>query len=148
MTDERMGDALWSALRRLPPGSGVVLRHHATVPLERARLARRVRRIARTRRLVLVVAGDRRSGVRVAPAHDRVEALAGVRAGADLLFVSPLRATRSHPGQSALGLVGAIRVMRGLSPTIIALGGMDARYWRRIRRFGFDGWAGIDAWMG
>ncbi|MEJ8630952.1 hypothetical protein P0F65_16040 [Sphingomonas sp. I4] len=30
MTDERLGDGLWRALARLPPGSGVVFRHHAT----------------------------------------------------------------------------------------------------------------------
>lgn len=158
MTDERMGEALWPALRRLPPGSGIVLRHHATLPLERERVARRIRRIAHARRLVLVVAGeplagdgvhgDRSTrGVRTWSAHDRAEALAGVRAGADILFVSPVRATRSHPVQPSLGLTAALRVARGLSPMIVALGGMDARYWRRIRRFGFDGWAAIDAWM-
>lgn len=158
MTDERMGDALWAALRRLPAGSGVVLRHHKTPPGERARIARRIRRIAHARCLVLVVAdkplaGDGvhgtavSRGLRTWSAHDRREALAGVRAKADVLFVSPIRTTHSHPGAPALGIVRAIRIVRGLSPTIIALGGMDARYWRRIRRFGFDGWAAIDAWL-
>ncbi|RYD48780.1 MAG: thiamine phosphate synthase, partial [Sphingomonadales bacterium] len=28
MTDERMGDDLWDALKRLPRGSGVIFRHY------------------------------------------------------------------------------------------------------------------------
>lgn len=158
MTDERMGNGLWAALLRLPPRSGVVLRHHATLPGERARIARRVRHIARARRLVLVVAGKplagdgvhgaaATQGLRTWSAHNRRKALAGARAKADALFVSPIRTTRSHPGAPVLGVVRAIRIARGLTPIIIALGGIDAHYWRRIRRFGFDGWAAIDAWL-
>jgi thiamine-phosphate pyrophosphorylase len=38
MTDERLGDALWTALRRLPRGAGIVFRHYATPPAERRAL--------------------------------------------------------------------------------------------------------------
>ncbi|RZL97768.1 MAG: hypothetical protein EOP68_26070, partial [Sphingomonas sp.] len=81
------------------------------------------------------------------PAHDRREAVAGARAGA-VLFVSPVFATRSHPGAGALGPVGAARVGRGLGLPMIALGGMTERRWRRIAHLGFHGWAAIDTWMG
>jgi thiamine-phosphate pyrophosphorylase len=150
MTDERMGDAMWTTLRRLPPGSGVVFRHYATPPAERRALLLRVRRIAVARRLVLVVAGARGGhgrGPRAQswPAHDRREAIAGWRAGARRFFVSPVFATRSHPGARALGVMKAAAIARGLGE-IVALGGMDARRWRRIRGLGFAGWAGIDAW--
>ncbi len=30
---------------------------------------------------------------------------------------------------------------------MIALGGMTEARWRKIRRFGFHGWAAIDAWI-
>ncbi|RZM02963.1 MAG: thiamine phosphate synthase, partial [Sphingomonas sp.] len=111
MTDERMGVALWRALVRIPPGSGVVFRHHATSARERLALFRRVRRIARARELVLVAADPplpcpvhgRVAGATTWPAHDRSEALAGARAGAAVLFVSPVFPTRSHPGAAALG---------------------------------------------
>lgn len=158
MTDERMGDALWPALRHLPPGSGVVIRHHATPPAIRRAIALRIRRIATARRLIIVIArghlpgadgvhgGGRTMGMRTWPAHDRREARAGVAAGADALFVSPLYPTRSHPGAPAIGPVAARRIARGLATPIIALGGMDAKKWRRIRRLGFHGWAAIDAW--
>ena len=155
MTDERMGEALWAALRRLPPGAGVVFRHYATPPATRRRLLRRVRRIATARRLKLVVAGEAPAGMRRHgrgpaawswPAHDRRQAIAGWRAGARVFFVSPVFATRSHPDAEPIGPLRAARIARGLGPAV-ALGGMTARRWRRVRRL-FAGWAAIDAWVG
>jgi thiamine-phosphate pyrophosphorylase len=156
MTDERMGDGLWAALRRVPPGGGVVFRHLATPARERLALFRRVRSVAVARRLVLVVAGERlpwagrHGGTRpvTAPAHDRREAVAGVRKGARVLFVSPVFATRTHPGVRGLGVRRAGAVVRGLPVLAMTLGGMDARLWRGMRRLGFVGWAGIDGWLG
>ncbi|MET4897324.1 thiamine phosphate synthase [Sphingomonadaceae bacterium jetA1] len=162
MTDERLGDGLWAALRRLPPGSGVVFRHHATPPAARRAIHRRVRRIAQARRLVLLVAGGglagkgvhgdevhkdgRMRGLHSWPAHDRCEAMAGWKRDADLLFVSPLYPTRSHPGAPSIGPAAAARIGRGLNLPMIALGGMDARRFRRLRGR-FHGWAAIDAWQ-
>lgn len=152
MTDERMPD-LWGALRRLPPGSGVIFRHHATPAAERLRLFRRVRRIARARRLVLHAANPplpapvhgRVRGAVSRPAHDRAQALAGLKAGARVLLMSPVFPTRSHPGAAALGPVRAARIGRGLGLPLVALGGMNERRWRRVRGLGFAGWAGVDA---
>jgi len=155
MTDERMGGALWPALRRLPPGSGIVFRHYATPPAERRALFRRIKRIASARRLVVVVAGPDpihadgvhgpapTTGLRTWPAHDRRQALQGRRAGADALFVSPLYATRSHDDSVGIGPAKALKIGYGLP--IIALGGMTERRWRRLH--GFHGWAAIDAWI-
>ncbi|WP_375285476.1 thiamine phosphate synthase [Sphingomonas sp.] len=156
MTDERAD--LWAAVRRLPPGAGVVFRHYATEPAERRRLFARLRRTTRAKRLVLVRAGAiplpgemgihgrPGRGLVTWPAHDRVEALAGRLAGAALLFVSPVYPTRSHPGAPALGPAQAARLGRGLGVGLIALGGMDARRFRPLSRFCFAGWAAIDAW--
>ncbi|MBJ6122435.1 thiamine phosphate synthase [Sphingomonas sp. BT553] len=156
MTDERLEDRLWPILLHMPPGSGVVFRHRATPPAERRALFQRVRRIARARRLLLLAVDPplpgsvgihgRVSGATSWPTHDRGEALAGVRANTKLLFVSPIFATRSHPGAAALGPIKARRIGQGLGVAMIAMGGMDARRWRRIRHLGFAGWAGIDAW--
>lgn len=158
MTDERMGDALVPALLRLPPGSGVVFRHYSLGDVERRALFAQVRRIARARRLVLVVARPARigrahgvhgtakgQGLRTWPAHDRREAVAGMRAGAALLFVSPIYPTRSHPGAPALGPARAAAIGRGLGAKLIALGGMTPRRFRAVKSLGFYGWAGIDA---
>ncbi len=162
MTDERMGQGLWRAIRRLPRGAGVVFRHHATPMAERRRLFARLRRVARGRGLVLVRAGGvalrgemgvhgRGStgpgggGLVTWPVHDRHEARAARRARADVAFVSPVFVTRSHLGAPALGVRRAAALARGLPMVRIALGGMDARRFRRMH--GFDGWAAIDAWL-
>ena len=152
-TDER-ADPI-AAARRLPPGSGIVFRHKATSRAERLALFLALRRIATARRLLIVSAGGPRfsaagsHGERRAltwPAHDRRQAIAARRAGAALVFVSPVHPTRSHPGAPALGQMRAATIARGLGMQVIALGGMDERRWRRIARLGFHGWAGIDAW--
>jgi thiamine-phosphate pyrophosphorylase len=160
MTDERMGEGLWRALRRLPAGSGVVFRHYRTPPAGRRALFRRVARIARARRLVLVRAGPeplgggeagvhgrRGRGFVTWPVHDRRAAVGAVRAGADLLFVSPLYPTRSHPDASALGPRRARRMVAGLPVRAIALGGVTPARGRALMRWGFWGWAAIDAWL-
>ena len=59
MTDERMGDALWPAIDRLPEGeAGIVVRHQALEPSMRSALAARIATICRSRGLVLAIAGD------------------------------------------------------------------------------------------
>ncbi len=158
MTDERMGDALMPVLLALPPGSGVVFRHYALGDRDRRALFGHVRRVARARRLLLVVARPggigradgvhgtaKGTGMRTWPAHDRREAVAGARAGADLLFVSPVFPTRSHPGAAAIGVAKAAAIGRGSGIGLIALGGMNARRFRAARSLGFAGWAAIDA---
>ena len=167
MTDERMGEGLWAALARLPRGGGVVFRHYATPPAERRALFKRVRAIARRRRLVLVLAGKvgqavawRADGVhgrrsdrasrpllRTAPAHDHRELVAARRAGADLAFLSPVFPTRSHPGAAALGAARFGRLANGSEVDAIALGGMDGTRFKQLRMLGAKGWAAIDAWL-
>lgn len=160
MTDPRMGDDLWKALAALPRGSGVILRHYALSSEERRFLFAKIRGIARRRSLILVVAGrdklgrggagagshGRHQGALTAPVHSRREAIAAIRAGAELLFVSPVHPTRSHPGARTLGPVRLGLMIRGLRVPVIALGGMDERRWRALSALGVHGWAGIDAW--
>jgi thiamine-phosphate pyrophosphorylase len=160
MTDERLGEGLWTALSRLPRGGGVMFRHYRTPPAVRRRLFARMLRVARARGLVVVRAGPvpmpgemgvhRRPGRGLVtwPAHDRREAMAGVAAGARVLFVSPIFATRSHPGAPPLRPGKAATIARGLPVVRIALGGMDERRFRTVRHLGFDGYAGIDCWLG
>lgn len=161
MTDERQGDALWEALARLPRGAGVVFRHYGLEAAARRALFAKVAKVARRRKLMLLVARPWRSGLgngehgnratvrpplRTAPAHSHREAIAAIRAGADALFVSPVFATRSHPGAKPLGRVRFGLLTRGLGVPVIALGGMDARRARSLGLLGIHGWAGIDAW--
>lgn len=150
MTDERMGECLWEALARLPRGSGVVFRHYSLPDPARRTLFARVAKIARRRRLMLVRGGiehGRHRAALTAPVHSRREAVAAARAGARLLFVSPVHVTRSHSGARALGRVRLGLTIRGLDVPVIALGGMDEARWCALKPLGVYGWAAIDAWL-
>lgn len=158
MTDERMGDALWRALERLPRGGGVVFRHYGLDDATRRRVFARVRRIARRRGLVVIRAGTirmpgeagvhngRGAGLRTCSVHSVAEARRARRLRAGLAFVSPVHATRSHPGTPVLGVRGARAIAAKLTMPAIALGGMDERRFRGLASV-FHGWAGIDAWL-
>lgn len=162
MTDERQGERLWRALDALPRGAGIVFRHYRLKPADRHRLFLRVRAIARRRELVLLLAGSallarawgadgshgprRGHGLHSAPAHNLAEIRRAERAGAHLLFVSPLHATRSHPGAKPLGRVRFGLLAKAARRPVIALGGMDAAKARGIAGLGAYGWAAIDAW--
>ena len=60
MTDERLGENLFPTLRKLPKGAGVIFRHYSLTRAERAGLFRRVRAIARARRLMLLSGAARK----------------------------------------------------------------------------------------
>jgi thiamine-phosphate pyrophosphorylase len=166
MTDERMGDALWEALDRLPAGeAGIVLRHHQLPAEARRDLASRVASLARARNLTLAIsrdvaladavgadlvhnpAGESASLPFSRAVHDAAEAEAARLEGAALVFVSPVFPTRSHPDQPALGIASASALARAAVVPSIALGGVDARNFQLLREAGFYGWAGIDAWL-
>ena len=161
-TDERLGDRLLHAVGRLPEGSGIVFRHYGLDEPERRRLFDEIRAIADDRSLLLLLAGPagqardwgadgshgrgRGAGLRSAPAHDYVELRAAERNGAELVFLSPVFATRSHPGSKGMGVARFAWLARRSRLPVIALGGMDPELGRRLASFGAYGWAAIDAW--
>lgn len=162
-SDERMGAGFLPALARMPKGAGLVFRHYHLEERERRELFARARRIARARRMMVVLAGTdqlatgwraagshgrdphRPRAVRTAPVHNLRELFAAERAGADLIFISPVFPTRSHPGSKPLGQRAfAALAMRAKTP-VIALGGMTPRRARALK-YAY-GWAGIDTWL-
>ena len=164
-TDARMGDALWRAIARLPRGSGIVFRHDDAE--DRQALARRVKAAARRGGHMLVVAGDAKlarrtgaAGVHVktghgaarpamtAAAHGRADIVRAQRAGARLVFLSPVHATRSHPDATPLGRVRFGLMLHGAGIAVAALGGMTKRRFRALKPLGARGWGAIDAWIG
>lgn len=169
-TDERIADdRLLAAISALPAGSGIVFRHYTRAEPERRALFEQVRNAARRRRAVLIVAGSARlarawkadglhlsgsaarlprSGARpdivTMPVHNAAELAAARRAGADLVFVSPIFPTRSHPGGRTLGPLRLAALARRADMRIIALGGVTKARFRRLRPLGADGWAAVD----
>ncbi len=117
LTDERQGEALWPALDSLPRGSGVIFRHYSLDDTVRRAMFTTIRRISRKRRIVLLLAGSeslaqkwhadgvygealgrqRRKLIHAASVHDLKEIRRAERKGADMLLLSPLFPTRSHP---------------------------------------------------
>jgi thiamine-phosphate pyrophosphorylase len=167
MTDERVGKRLWETIDRLPiKHSGIVFRHYNTPTEARVTLAERIADICHRRSLALAIARDvdlaRLLGADLVhnpsePPFDRPfsrsvhsieEAEAAKTEGAALVFVSPVRATRSHPGQKPLTQSMARRIIEASGAPAIALGGMNERNFPPYEREGFYGWAGIDAWLG
>lgn len=162
MTDERLGDALFPAIAALPRGSGIVFRHYSLPTPERRALFDRVRQIARRKGLRLVLAGSPRLArnwgadgfhgharasaglLHTVAAHSGRELRRAAGYGADLVFVSPVYPTRSHPGAPSLGPVRFGAIARQSQRPVIALGGMDSRRARITHRLGGYGWAAID----
>ena len=123
-TDARRGGDPLRAIAALPRDlCGVVFRHDG-VP-DRAKLALQVAKLCRKRRLRLVVAGDARLAARIgagchlrkgsweghfrprglltSSAHDIAELRMARQAGAQIIFLSPVFSTASHPGGRPLG---------------------------------------------
>lgn len=174
LSDERLKTGIAELAALLPPGSGIVLRHDSLAPSVRWRLLRRLMRIARTRRLTILLAGlpgaARRWGAHgihlrqrdasharqahrlglllTMPVHDARDARRARKARADGAFISPLHPTRSHPGAPALARAAWQRLARLSGTQAIALGGMTPARARALSRAsGINpGWAAVDAW--
>ena len=68
---------------------------------------------------------------------------AAERAGASILFLSPIYPTRSHPGAATLGPEGFARLARRTELPVIALGGVDQSRGRTLMALGAYGWAAV-----
>ncbi len=159
VTDRRMGEALWGAIERVPRGGGLLLRHHQS----ELKLGQRIVETCARRGLMLGVAGDVAFARAIGAAmvhnsvgevdgllfsrsvHDEREAVAARKA--DLIFVSPIFATASHPGAATLGIERGLALASHAGVPAIALGGMNAELGEAAMRAGFHGWAAIDAWL-
>lgn len=163
MTDPRLDDCLLSAIQRLPMRSGVVFRHYHLALAERRQLFAKVRRICKRRGHMLVLAGDERQALHwhadgfhgaftgavlqhTMAVHNSHEIAKAKQLKADIVFLSPLYATQSHPGAPTLGiarfqmLAGRVRAAK-----VMALGGMTRNRACSMAVKHVYGWAAIDA---
>jgi thiamine-phosphate pyrophosphorylase len=162
MTDPRMDDVL-ASIALLPKGSGIIFRHYEWAEGPRRTLFKQVKRLSRRGRHVLLLAdtplrakqwgadgAHNRSlrvsqGFRAVAVHSVKEAALAEKIGADLIFVSPVFPTRSHPGSKTLGRVGLGQIAGKQRTKTIALGGMNAQRARSLTGLKIHGWAAIDA---
>jgi len=166
-TDERLGglhpaDPLWRAIAKLPRGGGIVFRHYGWPPQQRRQLQDAIALVSRRRHLRLVgsrIAGapdgvhrpafGRRAtarGLKTASAHGARALAMAFREGADIVFLSPVFPTQSHPGAPALGPVRFGLMARGAAGPVLALGGMTPQRARRLQPLGAAGFGAIDFW--
>lgn len=170
VTDSRRLPDPLAAAALLPRGAGVVFRHYDH-PARRA-LAGRLAALCRQRGLVLLVAGDARlarhvraaglhlpeacmmdaagSGARAgglitAAAHSRAAVARAADLGLNAVFLSPVFATRSHPGAAGLGAAGFARIARAAPLPVYALGGITAANVSGLTGSGAAGVAAIGA---
>ena len=175
MTDQtRLNDPL-PAVRALPPGSAVILRHYADPG--RAELAARLVAETRRRRVFVLIAGDARLALRVgahglhlseamvrrgdgtwrnwrkpgwlvtAAAHSPQALVLARRAGADAALLSPVFPTASHPGALPLGLIRFASWCRCSPIAVYALGGITSQNARRLQGSSAKGIAGIGGFV-
>ena len=124
------------AVRRVARGSGVLLLE----PIPGDAMLR-LRTFARLRDLTIVVE-QRRSAARV---HDSRELRQALLARSELVLLSPIHPTGSHPDWKPLPRMRAAALARLAARKAVALGGMNARRHAKIAPLGFIGWAGISA---
>lgn len=65
------------------------------------------------------------------------------RLNADLIFVSPVYPTRSHPDTPNLGVLKLAQVVSQAHQPVYALGGMNEQSFKRLRHTGIAGYGGI-----
>jgi thiamine-phosphate pyrophosphorylase len=154
-TDSRRLPDPRPSVTKLPRGlAGVVFRHDDDP--NRAAVGRDLARICRSRRLVLVVAGDARlatalrAGVHLrggrwpgqvrlrgfvtSSAHGFADLRRAARAGATLAFLSPVFATASHSDAYTLGPTRWSGLARHAPINVAALGGIDGTSVGRLPR--------------
>ncbi|WP_395330042.1 thiamine phosphate synthase [Novosphingobium sp. BL-8H] len=164
ISDARNDAALETALARLPRGSGLVFRHYHLPSAERRARFAALKRVARRFGHCIVLSGNPREArqwradgaygaprtlthgpaiLRLVTVHSLHELGRAHRARADVVLLSPVFATRSHPGGKTLGPT-RFRLLAARSQVpVIALGGMTphcartlpARKWAAIQAF-------------
>jgi len=163
LSDERNDAALEDALRRLPRGSGFIYRHYHLPDAERLARWLELRRVARARGHVMILADSSLTArewgadgiygppralypttsdlLTLATAHDLTEIGLANRMRADAVLLSPVFPTHSHPGTRMLGPLRFRLLAAHAQMAVIALGGMTGR---TARRLAWPRWAAID----
>jgi thiamine-phosphate pyrophosphorylase len=164
ISDARNDVQLERAIAHLPLGSGLLFRHYHLAPEARRARFDRLARLMRRRGGVIVLAGDiaaakawRADGcygppgggsclgmIRLLTVHDMRElAHANAARSTAQALISPVFATRTHPGGTHLGIPRFASLARLSRLPVIALGGMTPKRARQIAAI-TNRWAAID----
>lgn len=160
-------------LKNLPKGGAVILRHKDPDTLKR--LAQRIIPRAHALGLRVLLSGNvrlalqtgadgvhfserqaRRNKRRItikkpgffitAAAHNPAALQAAHRAGAQMVLLSPVFTSKSHPDAKPLGALGFVTLSQNSSLPTIALGGITQSNFRRLKLTNTYGFAAIELW--
>ncbi len=172
MTDAKLYDPV-AAARALPKGAPVIVR--AKTAAAKERLAAKLAGVARERALMLLISADDRLAARLgaggvhlpeseayraadlrarhpdwiitSSAHSARALRRALGLPLDAVFLSPVFATRSHPGAAPLSPLRAFALARASLFPVYALGGIDAASVRRLADSPFAGIAIVGGWV-
>ena len=170
MTDENRVPHPVAAAKSLPRGSAIILRH--TEAKARAALGHALAAVARSRGLLLLIAGDARlaneigaqglhlpearareaahwralrpSWLITAAAHSLRGLMTARIAGVDAALLAPVFATSSHPDRAPLGVVRTALMAARAGLPVYALGGVNAQTIARLKDANLAGVAAIE----
>jgi thiamine-phosphate pyrophosphorylase len=136
IVNESPAPSVLKAVRKLPASGGVlVFRNLDATDLRHLKMAARMN----GRRIVVA---RRDKFARVHNARELTRALLG---RPEMILVSPIYETVSHPDWKRLPRMRAAALARMCGRNAVALGGMDRKRFARIAPLGFTAWAGISA---
>jgi len=174
MSDEkRLPDPI-SLLPRLPKGSAIILRHYGVK--SREAIAKKLVKAGRRNKIRILISNDLKLAIRCgahgvhwssraaeklagAPrrpchnwlvstaVHSRKEAAKAQSIAADLVLISPVFPTLSHPNRQTLGPRGFQRLARISKGRTIPLGGVDAISVRCLKGVKICGLSGIGLFL-
>ena len=173
-TDRKRCADLILAIRNLPKNSTVIFREYDLEIKEREEMARKIIKICREKNHKILIGKNlalarklRADGVHFSDrdklpvqifnrknlprefilsfaCHNFLSVLKSHQIKADIIFISPIFTTKSHPNVSPLGLAQLSKIIRMSKIPIFALGGVNKQNIRILQKVGAQGFGGVE----
>jgi len=163
-TDDIKTSNLQKLLAIIPKNTGVVIRNYLSK--DRSKIIEEIRKISKRKNLKLLV-GEKQKRIRdinglhlpkwyyqrrkmnkkqilSISAHGIIDKRRIINSKADLIFLSPIFRTSSHPYSRPLGTIKFGLIARQFSKPVIALGGINKNNIKKLKNLPIEGVAGID----
>ena len=164
-TDEDKTKDIINILHRLPTYSGIVLRNYCSK--DRKTIIKNVLRLAKRKNFMVLMASHPRvhgniNGLHLpkweykcrrntkeqiisVSAHSLKDKRKIINTKADIIFVSSIFHTNSHPKRKHLGIIRFGLLARSLARPVIALGGINNKNIKKLKHFPISGVAAIES---
>ena len=163
-TDDIKTQNLQKFLAKIPQNSGIVIRNYLSE--DRLKIIESIRRNSKRKNLTLLI-GEKSNRIRdisglhlpkwhyqkrkinkkqilSISAHGIIDKRRIINSKADLIFLSPIFRTSSHPNSRPLGTIKFGLIARQFSKPVIALGGINKNNIKKLKNLPIEGVAGID----